>query len=202
MYSDRCSVCINLASAPSVDLDAAGAKTLGKNTSRETGAAVELANSLDRARVKSRRKKPVSPVYLCFITGRMRYFAESRRAYAHIRLRATHSAATLPQSAVPPRRKVPNGEAALLKKDQARGTRRITSRRGIYFMIAPAFKPQRARARNYSMHSKPRLRPPPGSSLYRPPTSISRRDSRYDFDPPYFDLVPSRRDEARPERAL
>jgi len=91
MYSDRCSVCINLAAAASVDpaLDGSGHRRRKnaerKNTSRERERERERESGRGTRKLVGPREGEKPPkearfaVYLCFITGRMRYFAERHR---------------------------------------------------------------------------------------------------------------------------
>lgn len=118
---------------------------------------------------KSHPKEVHFPVYLHFITERMRYFAYSRRisvynAHAHtaVHIRANYARSTArpcladhshgystAASAVLPRRKVLNGEAGLKKgsgganASASEGTSGVISRsaKKLYFMIAATFKP-------------------------------------------------------------
>lgn len=94
----------------------------------------KLANPLDRAKSAGWKaaEKSSFPVYLHFITERMRYFAYLRRIHAHIHIhtyeRMYYARSTAQSrladhphgyftaaSAVSPCRKVPNGEAGLKK---------------------------------------------------------------------------------------
>jgi len=139
MYSDRCSVCINLAPAASVDpaLDGSDAKTLGgkiRERRKRDGSGRGSRRLVGRGR-KAAERSPFRCLSLLYYGTHEIWSRLRTRTSARITRGPSARLLYCSVGRSAAARKVPNGEVALLKKDQARDGRCTTSRHdeGIIF---------------------------------------------------------------------